>query len=301
MKRIRERCFSVSRGFVRLIRIGTWFFAILALAALAYAIWKLAHPSGSGGLLLLAIMCVPLSAGCAHLLNRTRRQFPRAETVVDEDGLWSGDVGKADGLVPWQDIASITENRLGQRLELRDEAGNALTKLEYQLDDFEELRQLVLGRMQKPQALTTCPAVFAKSWTYHVGTLSVVVVLLLLGSYTIYTETWSGLLLLGTAVFFILLDYLTTVISLTIDRRALDIRFPLQRVELSTRYRSRTYTFTGEFRRWLSRASLEANQFGSCSWGSMRRPCMPTSISGRARSCLPDGILPRNTMRLSLS
>ena len=233
MKRIRERCFSVSRGFVRLIRIGTWFFAILALAALAYAIWKLAHPSGSGGLLLLAIMCVPLSAGCAHLLNRTRRQFPRAETVVDEDGLWSGDVGKADGLVPWQDIASITENRLGQRLELRDEAGNALTKLEYQLDDFEELRQLVLGRMQKPQALTTCPAVFAKSWTYHVGTLSVVVVLLLLGSYTIYTETWSGLLLLGTAVFFILLDYLTTVISLTIDRRALDIRFPLQRVELS--------------------------------------------------------------------
>lgn len=233
LDRIPEKSFSVGSWLVRLSRLGTWFFAVLAMVSFAYIIWTLAHPSGSGAPLVLAFMCAPLAAGCAHLLNRTRRRFPRAETVVDEDGLWPGHVGKTDGLVRWQDIASIKENRRGQRLELRDEAGKTLTKLEYQLDDFLELRQLVLDRMQKPQVLATCPAVFGKSWLYRVGTLSVVVIVLLLGSYTGYTTSWGGLLLLGAIIFLLLWDYLTSVIRLTIDRRILNIRYPLRRVELS--------------------------------------------------------------------
>ncbi len=109
------------------------------------------------GALLELLACTLLAASLLMWSNSKRHAIG-----FDADGLWLVHVGKERGLVPWVKIVSIRENGFLCRMSLRGRGGERLIHVEYQRSHFQELRNLIIGRMSFPPP--TLPRVFAPSF-----------------------------------------------------------------------------------------------------------------------------------------
>jgi hypothetical protein len=94
------------------------------------------------GILLELLACAFLGFSLLMWTNRKRHAIG-----FDEDGLWLLHIGKQRGLVPWSRIAAIRESGLWCRMSLYGNGGEKLINVEYQRSHFQELRNLVMGRM----------------------------------------------------------------------------------------------------------------------------------------------------------
>ena len=227
--------FVVDRSFVVLVKVGC------ALAA-AFAVLCLALPflADSSGQRTEAPSRVPLYV--ASLLGaglfgfggwycyRIIKRVPFLAVTVDADGVWPAHLPKEKAILRWPEIVDLRERPMGQRLDLVDDDGAVLLRLEYQLAGFERLRALVVERSRKPKRIPALPAIYSKGWIFHVGNLTVACGAAVLGWYT-----GSTLLLAGTLIVagLILREYFATVSKVVVGRMLLEVHYPLR----SHRYR----------------------------------------------------------------
>lgn len=103
-----------------------------------------------------------------------------------------------------------------------------LIKLEYQLEGFEILRQIVIAKTDQANVEIECPATFKKSVGYHLFTIVATIGFTALSYYAGKIHLILGLLSFGVVVVLSTYEYLKTVVVLTVNRRTLDIRYPLR-------------------------------------------------------------------------
>lgn len=227
LNRIEKQSFAPDRSWSRLLWFGIWFFVVFAILSIGLAVVEsIESPENKGALVVYAVMTL-LFGGFAYMSHRGIKQLEEAPVSLDEDGVWRDKIGKSQGLVRWEDISSIKERQYGQQLELIGIDGSVLVKLEYQLADFERVREIVLSKVRRSDAVVECPAVFKKSMTYHVFTVGLIVGFAAFGYYVSQIHLFLGILLLLVVVLLSAVDYLKTVSSLIIDRRAIHVRYPL--------------------------------------------------------------------------
>ena len=225
MVQIEEQKFGLRKWFVRLSHAGVWIFGASAVLVIVVAVISFIESPENRGALVVYFIMMLVFAGFAFAGIAIVRQFGRAAVAVDNDGIWSTELGKSQGLIRWTDIGSIKERPTGQRLELLDSNGVSLNKLEYQLERFEDLREIVFERARMPDSEIQCPATFSKSVVYHVFTVLAIIGFAAL-SYCV-SQTHAILALLGLGVMAMgINDYLKTPVKLTIDRRNVEVGYP---------------------------------------------------------------------------
>jgi hypothetical protein len=206
---------------------GVFFFAAFAVLSIGLGIFESYEAPENKGALVVYVGLTVLFIGFAYASFRGIRQVENAPVSVDDDGVWPDHLGKAQGLVRWEDVSSLKERQYGQRLELFGANGVSLIRLEYQLAGFESLREIVLEKTRRSSIDIKCPAVFKKPLSYHVFYLVFVVGFSALAYYVSKTNLILGLLAFVVVVLIGAFEYLKTVAAITINTRTIELQYPL--------------------------------------------------------------------------
>lgn len=158
------------------------------------------------------------------------KKLPYVDIVIDEEGLWYKHKSKNAGLVPWNAIANLNERSWLQCLDVLDANGQKLLRVEYQLDRFEALRELLTTRVGQHKGQVKLPCYFSKRLDYHLFTVSVLLGFLIAGLYVAIMENNPVMGYLGTAVLLMILinEYLVTPYRVVISGNELTITYPLR-------------------------------------------------------------------------
>lgn len=97
---------------------------------------------GSMNPILLACCILALAAGLYVALMVTRAS--RDRIVVEDGGLRCQSPGGDSVFIPWSEVASVEPQNVMQRLVVTDRSGGRTIHLEFHLEDFGELRRIVL-------------------------------------------------------------------------------------------------------------------------------------------------------------
>jgi hypothetical protein len=225
---IQPRTFVIDPAFARFTRGSAWVFAALALLSAALPFLPLhGRSESSSALYALSIAGCALFALLGWHTACIARRLPRCSISVDDDGLWRTHLGKDNDLVTWNDIESLRESLLLQRLDLLDGIGRRVLSVEYQLNGFELIRTHIIERGRFSSRPVSDPERFSKPLGYHLFHL-----IFLLGLSAIGIYIGAAIPLLGYGVVLLLLvlivrEYIATALRLTVFRDRLEIRFPL--------------------------------------------------------------------------
>jgi hypothetical protein len=154
------------------------------------------------------------------------RHLPAAAISIDQEGLWPSINDRGQALVPWSKISRLRERPFLQRIEALDTSGQVVARIEYQLQDFERLRALVLQRAHLRAHEITASGFLQKSRWHHVFSLSAIVCFALLGWYVGPTQPLVGYVGMALVVGTIGWEYWTTPFRLRVTRDALEIYSP---------------------------------------------------------------------------
>lgn len=232
MNRIKQQSFVPDRSHARLLWFGVIFFAVFAVLSMGIAVVESQESPESRSAAVLYLCFMVFFIGFSVASFRCIKQLERCPVSIDDEGIWLDHLGKADGLVRWQQIHTLKERRYGQRLELFGENGNSLVKLEYQLEGFEDLREIVLAKIRRRSIDIECPAVFKKPVSYHVFYLVFAVGITALAYFVSQTTLVVGLLSFAVVILMAGLEYLGTVAALTINAQTIELRYPLRTMSL---------------------------------------------------------------------
>ena len=156
----------------------------IAFLALGFALPFLPEEEqGSpNGILATTLMGTLVFGGFSILTWITLKKLPFADVAADEDGIWYMHVGKETGLIYWEEIHTVKEKSYMQRLDLLDQNNKELLRVEYQLQGFELLRDIL-----NEKATSTSEGVnqteFTKKPLYHLFYLVSVIGFSALGIY----------------------------------------------------------------------------------------------------------------------
>jgi hypothetical protein len=235
MRMTLPQTFVIDKKFGQLMKIGIGVF--VAFALLGIALPFLPNESANGcsqpispeRTYILSIVCTLFSGALAWYSARIVKALPLQSITVDGDGFWLAHLAKEAALVQWTDIAAIRERPILQRLDLLDNEGNTLLKLEYQLVQFAELRSLVMEKTSGQLAAPPLPFSSAKPTIYHLFYAGGIVGFGLLGWFVGQKSPWLGYAGMTGLVAVIAYEYLTTVSLVTVDRDYLLIAYPTVR------------------------------------------------------------------------
>lgn len=97
---------------------------------------------------LLVVSCLSLFGSCLYLsLDMVRSCGDRI--VVADDGLRNLSPNRPSVFIAWEEIADVCAQNVMQRLVVTDRTGERRIHLEYHLEGFGRLRQVVLDRSQR--------------------------------------------------------------------------------------------------------------------------------------------------------
>ena len=180
--------------FVRwVLLLGPWFFGGMALLSAALPFMPDdGRPSNPIGTWVLGVAGAAGFGFAAMYALRVVLRLPACAIEVDTDGLWPAFKPKIAGLVLWSDIASVRERHLSQCLELLDNDGARLMRLEYQLRGFERLRGLVRERAALQPAVMRLRHALEKSFWYHLFSIAGILLFVALGLYVAQERALLG-------------------------------------------------------------------------------------------------------------
>lgn len=95
---------------------------------------------------LLVLSCLVVFGACLYVSVAMVRRF-RDTVVVADDGLWRHSPGGQSLVIPWNEIAAVEAQNVMQRLVVTDASGSRRIDLEYHLENFGELRRIVMKRI----------------------------------------------------------------------------------------------------------------------------------------------------------
>ena len=163
-----------------------------------------------------------LGGYCYHILKR----IPLQAIAADDDGLWYAHQDKAVGLVPWRDITKVKERKILQRLELLDVQGTARMKLENQLVQFGQLRDLVIKQIAGSLEYPQLPVTYGKAVSNNVLMGVALAAVFLAGLYIGEIKPLIGYL--GAAFFATMTgyQYLTSIYKIVVTPEQLFVHYP---------------------------------------------------------------------------
>ncbi|MFO8015217.1 MAG: hypothetical protein R6X20_18185 [Phycisphaerae bacterium] len=165
-----------------------------------------------------------LFLGLAAASFQTLKRLPRCAVTVDGDGLWPARRRKDEALVPWDAIADVRQHPARDFLELLDERGDRLLRLEYQLDGFADLRRRVLRHLRDVVAVDP-PERFARKPIYHIFQYGLMAALVVGGGFLASHNVWLAMIPLGLAAI-LAGAYVRGLTGLTLDRDAVTLHYP---------------------------------------------------------------------------
>lgn len=149
--------------------------------------------------------------------------------VTDDDGLWYKYQTKNNGLIPWENICSIKERSLKQCLELYDSNKKKMIRIEYQLEGFNQIRDVVVSKLSK-NIKDSLPREFKKEAIYKI--LNNVSCLLFI-ALAVYLYREAGIIygVMGFifGCYLIFHSLLISISKVTIDINCLYIHSPLRK------------------------------------------------------------------------
>lgn len=228
MSPIKHQSFAPDGSYMRLLRLGANFFAAFAVLCLVMAVFDAIDDPENIGRLVFDLLLALFFVGFSYFSSRAVKQLENAAVSIDDDGVWLDRLGKTEGLVRWGEISSIKEQQYFQRLVLLGNVGELLIKLEYQLEQFDDLRQVVLAKTRQSSIDVESPAVFRRPAPYHAFNFVFIIGAGALAYYLSRSHLILGLLTFAVFAFAVAIEYLNSVAAITITERAIEIRYPLR-------------------------------------------------------------------------
>ncbi len=171
----------------------------------------------------IALGISPYVVTSLFFLNRLRL-LPYHVIMIDNEGIWYEHLGKADGLVTWSRIRCSKDNVLLRQFSLLDDNGNVLLKIDYLLEDINQLRDIIAEKTYAN--VKTSQRLFAKTIKYqlllYIGFITAFFVLVLLGDWIIKIIGWFGIAI-------VVFEYLTSVTKITVADDHFVLSFPFRK------------------------------------------------------------------------
>jgi hypothetical protein len=142
----------------------------------------------------------------------------RAKIAITDEGIWSVTPRKPTVFLNWREISRIEEHRFKQRLVLSDSGGLRQIKVEYQLEEFDELRRIILSRATARSPLVGSPTVFHGGNRLYVQIGVTALIFLAFAIFAYHQKAHSGAIFFGA---FAVLA-LATMLNLPLSLRLLD-------------------------------------------------------------------------------
>lgn len=225
--------FKIEKSYLLLVKASV--FICAALAVLAGAIPFIPDSSSAAncaadsdptGLYIISFMGAAFFGSLGGYCYLILKRIPLQAIAADDDGLWYAHQDKAVGLVPWRDITKVKERKMLQRLDLLDAQGTARMRLENQLVQFGQLRDLVTKQIAASLEYPQLPVTFGKAVSNNVLMGAAIAAVFLAGLYLGEIKSLFGYL--GAAFFAAITgyQYLTTVYKIVVTQEQLFVHYP---------------------------------------------------------------------------
>jgi YD repeat-containing protein len=208
-------------------RGATWFMLIALLFAFAEAVvllvqaWFTPDPT-------TRITQIPEGVFLALVAELNWRFFRSSwhRIAVNAEGIWSIRL-RNTGYLSWRSVAHVQANDAMQKLELADASGQTEIPVEYQLKDFERLRDFILSHTaESAQVQSQSTSAFRRSWEYKI-IYAVFASAMLFIAWFVYRHVTAHVFLLpfalGAAA---LVRFFLDPVSLVINHDAISIGYP---------------------------------------------------------------------------
>lgn len=163
---LNESTYHVEGQFIKMTKFGFWFFA--CMTALSLGVTFIPEEDGTFNLAGIVTMLLTSAALGAFTIYayRTLKSFPNFSISIDDEGLWYAHKSKSDGLITWTSIQTVQEKPTGQKLSLKNDKGEKLITVHYQLEGFNELRDKLAEHVRENYSGINEPT-FAKGIGHH--------------------------------------------------------------------------------------------------------------------------------------
>lgn len=224
------KTFKLSPVIIFIIKASFWVFLTLTVVLDFYLIFTAHADAPLWSIIFVVLIVGGIFGGIALLCWVTMKRIPWMDLGADRDGIWTLYDGKDDGLVPWEKIRRIRERPWMQRLDLEDDRGRCLLRVEYQLNDFSILRKMILKQFRENQTeAEASPPKFSRGKLHHLENILGLgfMTLLTWGVAVEFGLGWA--LALAALTIFGLHDYLNTVTGLEITGDEICLKYPLRK------------------------------------------------------------------------
>jgi len=178
------------------------------------------------GTLIITLMGTVIFGFFLILTWRTLKKLPFADVAADDDGVWYIHIGKDEGLIAWEKIHKVKERPYIQRLDLLGTENQELLKVEYQLLDFEMLRD-ILNERAGAKNVDLDQSNFSKGPLYHLFNLAGVVGFTALGLYVgADGNPLLGYGAMSVLVISIIYEYLVTATGVQVTDNSVLVSYP---------------------------------------------------------------------------
>ncbi|MDH5328273.1 MAG: hypothetical protein OEZ68_21880 [Gammaproteobacteria bacterium] len=220
--------FNLDKRFVILSRIALAILILFALSGLGLPYLASENGVDATVLIIVTISFCTFFGFLAIFAWIVLRKIRYADVVVDKDGIWYKHKGKDHGLVSWGRIEKVKERAPLQCLDLIGADGAHLLRVEYQLIEFERLRDFINERVRS-FGDEFIRSHFAKGVWHHLFYLLITACFVGMAWYVgAEGEYWfAGVF--GVLVIFLIYEYFTTVISIAISTNSLEIGYPARK------------------------------------------------------------------------
>ncbi len=210
----------------KIVFVGFLAFVALGLTLPFFPPGENWHP---GGARIVSLIFIVLFGACAFSSWRTLKKLPYMDVAADDDGIWYAHIGKDKGLIAWEKISGVKERPRMQCLDLFASHGEKLLTVEYQLRDFEGLRDLLNERTSgaDPETGQTGQSTFSKPSSYHLTNLLMVLGLPILGFFCAKVQgaAFWGYAMCVTVIV-IGYEYFVTPTGIHVDLRRFVVNYP---------------------------------------------------------------------------
>ncbi len=110
-------------------------------------------------LVLGVVLSGSLGAAALQIFNRSRDRV-----AVSADGIWYLPRTGAITFIAWSEVGSVGARDVAQRIVITDTTGIRRIRVEYQLEDFEKLRALVLRYSAGARLIASPATIFHRNW-----------------------------------------------------------------------------------------------------------------------------------------
>jgi hypothetical protein len=219
--------YAISNGYRLILRVSLGVFLLFGVAFIGL-LWLAVAPESFGGV--GPYLVVGVGSGLFFVLAVavwwTLKQIPFCAVTADEEGLWPAHREREEALVPWDAIADVRQHAARRFLELLDERGDRLLRLEYQLEGYGDLRRRVLEHLRHTVRVDL-PEPFYRPARFYIFQFSLAAGLVALGVYLAGHNMFAALILLAVAVVRAG-NAILTLRGLTLDRDHLTVHYPFR-------------------------------------------------------------------------